>query len=465
MAGGRWRPGDHVDDETEYSGAVTTLADDAKRICGELLRLDTTNPPGNERICAEVLARELSAVGYRTELLEAEPMRTNLVVRRQGTGKLPPLLLTAHLDVVEADPTKWRRPPFSGEEFEGCLWGRGAIDMKNMASMCTAIMKRLATDRTELARDVIFAAVADEEAGCDLGSRFLVEQHRDLVEAEYAIGESGGFSLHLGDTTFYPIQVAEKGFCWVRARVVGEPGHGSMPRHDSAVTRLGEALTNLGRARLPVHATPYVERFLDALRARQPALVQPLLKLVARPQLLARIARLVPGASIARSFSALLSNTAAATVVRAGAKTNVIPGLAEFEIDGRTLPGQTDEDLLRELRSVLGEGVELEIMKSCPPVVTEPAESPLFDLIESEIKNREPESVVVPYMIPGFTDAKYFSRMGARWYGFSPVKIERDSGIRFADMFHGHDERVPVAGLAWGVEVLDAVVRGISRAS
>ena len=438
------------------------LAADAKRICQTLLRIDTTNPPGNERACAEVLAKELAEVGYTPELLEAQPLRTNLVVRHRGTGKLPPLLLTAHLDVVEADPTKWRRPPFSGEEFEGCLWGRGAIDMKNMAAMCTAIMRGLARSGP-LERDVIFAAVADEEAGCDLGSRFLVEQHRSKVEAEYAIGESGGFSLHLGDTTFYPIQIAEKGFCWVRARITGEPGHGSMPRQDSVVTRLGEALAALGRTTLPVHATPYVEKFIDAVRSQQPALLQPLVKLLGRPHLLSRITRMLPNMSAARGFSALLANTAAATVVRAGAKTNVIPGLAEFEIDGRTLPGQTDEDLLRELRTVLGPDVELEIIKSCPPTVTEPMESPLFDLIRTEINRREPEAVVIPYLIPGFTDAKYFSQTGARWYGFSPVKIERGAGIRFADMFHGHDERVPVDGLAWGTGVLDAVVRGISR--
>jgi len=424
--------------------------------------MDTTNPPGNERICADFLAGELAEVGYRPELLEAEPGRTNVVVRHRGTGARPPLLLTAHLDVVEADPTKWRRPPFSGEEFEGCLWGRGAIDMKNMAAMCTAIMRRLAVTRSVLARDIIFAAVADEEAGCDLGSRFLVEHHRSLVEAEYAIGESGGFSLHLGDTTFYPVQVAEKGFCWVRARITGEPGHGSMPRHDSAVTRLGEALAAIGRTHLPVHPTSYVADFLDALRARQPALIQPLVRLLARPHLLARVARLVPGSSISRSFSALLSNTASATVVRAGNKTNVIPGVAEFEIDGRTLPGQTDEDLLRELRAVLGPEIELEIIKSCPPTVTEPVASPLFDIIKRQVEHREPGAVVVPYLIPGFTDAKYFSQMGARWYGFSPVKIERHAGIRFADMFHGHDERIPVAGLAWGVDVLDAVVREIA---
>jgi acetylornithine deacetylase/succinyl-diaminopimelate desuccinylase-like protein len=440
---------------------LPSLADDTKRLCQTLLRIDTTNPPGNERAAAEVIATALREVGLEPQLLEAEPHRTNLVVRHRGTGTKPPLLLTAHLDVVEADASKWQRPPFSGEEHDGCLWGRGAIDMKNMAAMCTAIVRRLAATSTRLERDIIFAAVADEEAGCDLGSRFLVEQHRSLVEAEYAIGESGGFSLHLGDATFYPVQVAEKGFCWVRARITGEAGHGSMPRHDSVVTKLGQALARLGEAHLPVHQTKYVTQFLDAVRARQPGVLQPLVKLVARPHLLARVARMIPGVSVARGFSALLSNTAAATVVRAGAKTNVIPGVAEFEIDGRTLPGQTDEDLLRELRAVLGEDVELEVMKSAPPVVTEPIESPVFDIIKRQVEAREPHAQVVPYLIPGFTDAKYFTQMGARWYGFSPVKIEKGSGIRFADMFHGHDERVPVAGLAWGVEVLDAVVREV----
>ncbi len=443
--------------------SLPTLADDAKRLCQSLLRIDTTNPPGNEQPAAELVAAALREVGFVPELLEAEPTRTNVIVRHRGTGKLPPLLLTAHLDVVEADASKWQRPPFSGDEHEGCLWGRGAIDMKNMVAMCTAILRRLAADGTRLERDIIFAAVADEEAGCELGSRFLVEHHRSAVEAEYAIGEAGGFSLHLGSSTFYPVQVAEKGFCWIRARVTGEPGHGSMPRRDSAVTRLGEALARLGAASLPVHPTKYIADFLDALRAAQPALVQPLVKLLARPHLIARVARMVPGASIARSFSALLSNTAAATVVRAGDKTNVIPGVAEFEIDGRTLPGQTDGDLLRELREVLGEDVQLEIMKSAPPIVTDPIDSPVWESIQQQVHRREPDAIVVPYMIPGFTDGKYFTQMGARWYGFSPVKIEKGSGIRFADMFHGHDERVPIAGLAWGVDLLDAVVREVCR--
>jgi acetylornithine deacetylase/succinyl-diaminopimelate desuccinylase-like protein len=427
-------------------------------MCQALLRIDTTNPPGAERPAAEYLAGKLREVGLDPVLLDSAPSRTNLVVRYRGNGRAAPLLLTAHLDVVEADPARWTHPPFSGVVADGCLWGRGAIDMKNMAAMSAAILRRLAHDRAALDRDVIFAAVADEEAGCDLGSRFLVERHRAMVEAEYAIGESGGFSLHLGDTTFYPIQVAEKGFVWIRARITGEPGHGSMPRPDSAVVRLGDALAALGRAGLPVHATRYVKDFLDAVAARQPALMRPLIRLIGRPALLARLTRMRPDLAFARSLGALLSNTASPTVVRAGAKTNVIPGTAEFEIDGRTLPGQTDEDLVRELRAVLGPDVELEIMKSAPPVTTEPVESPLYDIIRRQVLAREPDAVVVPYMIPGFTDAKYFTQMGARWYGFSPVKIEKASGIKFADMFHGNDERIPIAGLHWGTDVLHAVV-------
>ena len=434
------------------------IGDDALEMCQALLRLDTTNPPGNERPAADYLDGKLRGAGYQTTLLESGPGRANLVCRRSGSGKAAPLLLTAHLDVVEAHAEHWRQPPFSAVIAEGCLWGRGAIDMKNMAAMSAAVMCRLAREEVPLARDVIFAAVADEEAGCDFGSRFLVEQHPELVRAEYAIGESGGFSLHIGGSTFYPIQVAEKGLCWIRARVRGQPGHGSMPRSDSAVIKLAEAVATLGSTQLPVHPTPWVRDFLSAVAARQPAMVQPLIRLLTHPRLLPSVLRVFPDKGVARGLQAVLSNTASPTVLSAGAKINVIPHTAEVMIDGRTLPGQTDHDLLRELRAVMGPEVELEVVRSAPPVVTEPIESPLFEIIASEIQKREPEATVVPYMIPGFTDAKYFTSLGARWYGFSPLKIEKGSGIRFADMFHGHDERIPVDGLRWGADLLYSVV-------
>jgi acetylornithine deacetylase/succinyl-diaminopimelate desuccinylase-like protein len=442
--------------------ALPPLHLDAQEMLTALLRMDTTNPPGAERVAVDYLDGKLREVGLEPVVLESAPGRANLVARIRGSGAAGgPVLLAAHLDVVEADPARWTHPPFAAAEADGCLWGRGAIDMKHMAAMSAAIVRRLARDGAKLGRDLIFAAVADEEAGCDHGSRFLVEQHPDLVRAEYALGEVGGFTMHLGGTAFYPVQVAEKGLCWVRARFTGEPGHGSMPRRDSAVIRLGEAIAALGRARFPVHPTEQVKAFLDAVAARQPAIARPLLRLLTRPELIARVVRLVPDLSIARSLGALLTNTASPTVVRAGAKTNVIPGAAELEIDGRILPGQTEADFLRELRAVIGDDVELEVLRSAPATVTEPVESPLLDVIRRQIAGREPDAVVIPYVIPGFTDGKYFSQLGARWYGFAPVKIDKASGLRFADMFHGNDERIPIAGLHWGTEVLDAVVREI----
>lgn len=434
------------------------LAREAQTICQDLLRIDTTNPPGAEKPAAEYLARVLREVGYEPQLFDSAPGRTNLVCRRPGTGEAQPLLLTAHLDVVEANPDRWKHPPFSGVIAEGCLWGRGAIDMKNMAAMITAIFRQLARDDRTLSRDLVFAAVADEEAGCDYGSRWLVENHGDLVQAEYAIGESGGFSLHVGKSTFYPVQVAEKGICWVRVRVRGEPGHGSMPRHDNPVLVLSERLARLRGANLPNHDNPYVRDFLAQVATRQPRLVRPIVRLLTNQRLLPGVLKRLPEAGMARGLRALLSNTASPTVVRAGNKINVIPDHAEVDIDGRTLPGQTADDFLRELHAILGDDVEIEVLKAVPPVVTEPVESPLYDVIRQAVVRREPDAVVVPYMIPGFTDAKYFTQNGARWYGFSPVKIERDSGIRFADMFHGDNERVPIAGLHWGVEVLHDVV-------
>lgn len=437
-------------------GAYSELANHAIRLCQTLLRIDTTNPPGRERAAADVVADELDRAGLSPKLIESAPDRANVVARLTGTGELPPLLLTAHLDVVEADPAVWAHPPFSGVIADGCLWGRGAIDMKNMAAMSIAIMTRLAREKRKLRRDIIFAAVADEEAGCDYGSRFLVENHADLVRAEYAIGESGGYTLHVGGGIFYPIQVAEKGICWVRARVTGEAGHGSMPREDSAIIKLAEAIARLGEDGLPVHVTPYVRDFVEGLASRKAGPLTPLLLKLLHPNVAPHILRKLPDRSIARSFAALLSNTASPTLLRAGAKINVIPGVAEMDIDGRTLPGQTEDDFLRELSAVLGPGISLEVLKYMPATTTDPVESPLFDTIRNAILAREPSAAVIPYMIPGFTDAKYFTKLGAKWYGFSPVKMP--PGLRFAELFHGRDERIPVDGLAWGTDLLFDVV-------
>lgn len=425
-------------------------------LCQQLIRINTVNPPGNERPAADLLAEELSAAGLEPTVLESAPGRANVVARLKGTGELPPLLLTAHLDVVEADAAHWKYPPFSGVIEEGCLWGRGAIDMKNMAAMSVALITRLAREGITPKRDLIFAGVADEEAGCAQGSLWLVDTHPELVRAEFALGEGGGFNLRLGSKNYFTVQVAEKGFCWVKATVRGEPGHGSMPREDSAIYKLSAALDRLGKQGMPRRMTAVVRDFIDALAAEQPLLVRPVLKKLLSPQWAPHVLKKLPDQGVARALLALLGNTASPTIVRAGNKANVIPGSAEVVIDGRTLPGQTSADFLRELQAVLGDEFELEIMRELPPVVTEPRRSTLYDAIMDVMAEVEPDAPVVPYMLPGFTDAKAFTQLGAKWYGFAPVKLP--PGMKFAEMFHGHNERVPVDGLKWGVDVLARIV-------
>jgi len=433
------------------------LVEYAFRLCQQLLRIDTTNPPGKELPAAELLAEELSGAGLEPVVLESAPGRGNVVARLRGTGEKPPLLLTAHLDVVGADPAAWDHPPFCGEVHDGCLWGRGAIDMKNMAAMSVAIITRLARERVKPKRDLIFAGVADEEAGCRHGSLWLCENHADLVRSEFAIGEVGGFNIQVAGKSFFTVQVAEKGVCWVRARATGEPGHGSMPREDSAVVQLSEAIARLGKQGLPRHSSEPVQGFAGALASHFPAPMRPLVKLLSSPTLGPAMLNLVPDPGVRRSFRALLGNTASPTVVRAGSQTNVIPGVAEAEIDGRILPGQTKDSFMRELRDVLGPDIELEVMHSLPPVITEPKESSLYSLIHEVMAERAPDAPLVPFTLHGFTDAKAFTTIGAKWYGFAPVRLPPT--LRFADMFHGHNERIPVDGLAWGTETLMQVVR------
>lgn len=449
-------PASGIDWQTEGSTCIELLRD--------LIRIPTVNRgtgdagDANETVAAERIAEQLRAVGVEPKILEKKAGRGNLVARVKGDGTKPPLLLNAHLDVVEADAGRWRHDPFGAEIHDGYVWGRGAIDMKHMAAMSTVVMGLLARHVREggrLERDVIFAAVADEEAGCALGSMYLCDEHADEVRAEYMLGEIGAFSLHLFGRTFYPIQVAEKGLCWVRATFEGNPGHGSMPDPESAVLTLARAIERLGRRRLPMHPTAVVKGFLEGLSRELPSPQRQVLKRLTTPQVAALILdHLVRDPRQRRSFGAMLSNTAAPTVVRAGAKTNVIPGRATVEIDGRTLPGQTDHDFLAELRDALGEeGATIEVLRSLPPIEA-PSDTPLFQHLAATLRRHDPTGVPLPYLIPGFTDAKAYTRLGTTCYGFAPVRFDPTHDVDFSGMYHGHDERVPTDGLRWGLRIL-----------
>lgn len=451
-----------VDWSTEGDTCIALLRD--------LIRFPTVNRgtreegDGNEKPAAERIAEHLRAAGLEPRLLEKQKNRTNVITRLRGDGSKPPLLLNAHLDVVEADAKAWKHDPFGAEIHDGYVWGRGAIDMKHMAAMSACVMSLLARDvkdgKKKLARDVIFAAVADEEAGCELGASFLCDEHADEVRAEYMLGEIGAFSLHLFGRTFYPIQVAEKGVCWVRATYQGAPGHGSMPDPDSAVVRLAKGIARLGQSRLPVHPTEVVTTFLHRLAQELPSPQRHVLKRLTTPQLASLILdHLVRDPTQRRSFGAMLSNTASPTVVRAGSKVNVIPGRASVELDGRTLPGQSEAGFLEELREALGGDPELEVLRSLPPVeATE--KTPLFEHLSATVRRHDPTGYPLPYLIPGFTDAKAYARLGTTCYGFAPVKFDPTHEVNFAKMYHGHDERVPIDGLKWGLRVLYEAVGG-----
>lgn len=447
-----------IDWDAESKACVQLLQD--------LLRIPTVNlgtrapGDGNERPAAERIAEFLREANIDSKIVESDPGRANLIARIKGTGEKPPILLNAHLDVVEADPSKWTHDPFSGEISDGYIWGRGAIDMKHMAAMSACVMrllKRGAADAT-LERDVIFTAVADEETGCEKGSLFLVENYADEVRAEYTLGELGGFSLFLFGRAFYPIQIAEKGMCWVRASVEGEPGHGSVPNPDSAVIVLSEAIAKLGKKRLPQHPVDSVKQFIEGMARELPQPQKSVLRKLTVPQVAGLILEyLIRDSGQRRSFGALLSNTASPTVVRAGNKTNVIPGKASVELDGRTLPGQTDSSFLAELREVMGERVDFEIIRSLPPIET-PSTTPMFDCLSRAVKKNDALGVPLPFVIPGYTDAKAYAKLGTKYYGFAPVRFDPTHDVSFTKMYHGHDERVPVDGLGWGLRTLfDAV--------
>ncbi|HMJ10675.1 MAG TPA: M20/M25/M40 family metallo-hydrolase [Polyangiaceae bacterium] len=428
-----------------------------------LLRIDTTNPPGNERPAAEYIVGVLEREGIACKLVESRPGRASVVARLTSSGQKGPLLLNGHLDVVPVERSEWKYDPFSGEEAEGCIWGRGAIDMKNMVAMSLMTLVLLKRQGIPLERDVIFAAVADEEAGSLHGSVYLVEQHPELVRAEYVLNEVGGHTLHMGSSRFYPIQVAEKGICWFEITAHGPPGHGSMPRPGTAVARLARALVALSDTRLPQHQVKVVENFIRALAEHAPFPQGSALKLLLNPrwaaQLLGLIRRQNPEQAIA--LDALLRNTVSPTVLVAGQKVNVIPSRAKAQVDGRILPGQSVERFLEEVREVVGDDVDINVLLHHDPVTFD-ADTPLFDTIARTLAVHDPGAVPVPYMIPGFTDAFAYARLGAVCYGFAPVRLGPD--LNFSQMYHGHNERIPRDGFAWGLRVLYDVVRDFCRA-
>ncbi len=432
--------------------AITT---EAIRYLQDLLRIDTTNPPGNELAAAEYLAGVLRTEGLEPVVLESAPQRGNVIARLKGDGSLPPLLLYSHVDVVPAEPEHWTHPPFSGDVADGCVWGRGAIDMKGITIMQLMTVLLLKRCGTSLHRDVIFAATADEEIDSDVGAEWLVKHHPELVRAEYGLSEVGGFTMHLEGKRFYPIQTAEKGTCWLRIRVAGRPGHGSVPRADNAVVQLARLIDRLASHPLPLHLTPtatvYVQRLGRAIGGPTGLLFAAALN----PLLHEAALKAMPDHTLAETLHAVLHNTLSPNQLQAGYKANVIPSEAQAVLDGRMLPGFDVESFLAEIKPRLGDGVELTVEHSSPPLEAS-AETPLYHLMEQHMLRADPDGMPVPYLMTGATDAKLFSLLGTQCYGYSPMKLNPDTP--FDGLIHAHDERLGVDSLAFGVRVLHDTV-------
>lgn len=426
-----------------------------------LLRFRTINPPGNEGPAADFVASRLKEAGIETTVVYSED-RPNVIgrIRGDGTGG-GPILLASHLDVVPVEEEHWDLDPFGAEIKDGYLYGRGAIDMKNMAAMSLSIAQGLKQSGVKLTRDLIVAFVADEEEGCHHGSKFLVEQHPELVQADYMIGEIGGFNLVVNGVRYYPIQVGEKGLCQIRLTAFGEPGHGSMPHDQNAVVRLSEAIAKLGRKRLPYHHVRAVEANLRAIAQHQKSPVKEVLPLVLKPWLRdVMLDRVLPDKSLAKTLGALLANSVSPTVLEAGFKINTIPGSASVLLDGRLLPGQTPEDLIRELKALIGDEFEFKVIQSTLGRESS-MDDPLYHAICENVRRHDPGGIPIPSLVPGFTDAQYFGRLGMQCYGYSPLRFPDEDGIKFSDLFHGHNERIHVEGFLWGLRSLWDLVRRV----
>ncbi|MEU8110011.1 M20/M25/M40 family metallo-hydrolase [Nonomuraea muscovyensis] len=409
-------------------------------ICSDLIRFDTTNPGSGERPAAEYTATLLAEAGLEPVVFESEPRRTTVVARFEGDSP-DALLIHGHLDVVPADPAEWRMHPFSGEIVDGCVYGRGAVDMKGSCAMTLATVLGMRARGLRPRRDVVLAFLADEESTGDLGSRHAVTEHRELFDGvTEAISESGGFSVTSGGHRVYPVAVGERGTAWMRLTAHGVAGHGSRPAVDNPVATLVATLARLASYQWPVRLTPSVAALLRSLSEITGQEID-------LDRLDAEAERLGPLGTL---FKGQIRNSANPTMLQAGYKVNVVPSTAEAHVDGRYLPG-LQEEFLATIDELLGPRITREFV-NLEDAPAAPYPSVFFDELAGALVAEDPQARPVPYVMSGGTDAKSFARIGIQGYGFAPLMLRPD--LDYFGMFHGKDERVPVEGLEFGTRVL-----------
>ncbi|MCS7124926.1 MAG: M20/M25/M40 family metallo-hydrolase [Candidatus Bathyarchaeota archaeon] len=439
------------------------VEEEVATLLSDLIKINTTNPPGNETQAAKYLAETLEKEGFKCEVLESASGRGNIITRLKGTGKKPSLLLLSHLDVVAANPKEWSVDPFSGLVKDGFVWGRGAMDMKSMTAMEVMVLKLLKRNGVKLKGDVILAATADEEKGGEYGAGWLARNHPEKVRADYVINEGGGHAVPVNGKNVFTIQTAEKGILWFKVKAKGRPGHGSVPgAADNAILRMNKVVDRLGNYRAEIMLTPTVKQFLAVMAEEQREAKEALTFLLQNPAKADEVLDLLAqkDKAMAEELRAMLRMTIAPTIIHGGVKENIIPSECEAVFDCRILPGQTTTEALNRVKELLKDigldKLDFEIIQANEPSES-PMNTPLYRIMAETLKEFEPNCAVAPILLTGGTDSRFFRRMGATCYGFQPTLSDLPYG-EILKMVHGIDERISTRNLVFGTSVLYNVV-------
>jgi len=440
------------------------VEEEVTHLLSDLIRINTTNPPGNETEAAKYLAEHLGKEGFKCELFESAPSRGSVITRLKGTGEKPSLLLLSHLDVVVANAEEWSVNPFGGIVKDGFVWGRGALDMKGMTAIEVMAMKLLKRNNVKLKGDVLLAATADEEQGGLAGVDYLLRNYPQKICADYVLNEGGGLAIPTQSKNVFTVQTAEKGILWFKVKAKGIPGHGSMPdAADNAIMRMNKVIEKLGNYRSQVLFVPIVKRFLSEIAGKDASLQQLFSRLLANPELsdhvldeLAKTAK-----PLADEIRPRIRMTVTPTIIHGGVKENVIPSDCEAVFDCRILPGQNTTETMQLIRNLLTDvGLEKlafeEIQRNEPS--ESPMETPLYDVITSVLGEFEPNCGVTPMLTTGGTDSRFFRKMGSVCYGFQPMRPDKPYD-EIVKREHGIDERISIENLVFGTSVLYEVVK------
>lgn len=416
-----------------------------------LIQFNTVNPPGNESLVASYLKEVVEREGIDAQVLESAPGRGNFVARIKGSGNGRPLMLMAHSDVVSVEPEKWTRDPFSGDIANGQLWGRGAVDTKDLAACELVVMLLIRRAGLTLDRDLIMTIFADEEAGGGYGAGWMWANHRDLIDAEVAINEGGGLAIEVGGKRFYLCQTGEKGGARMHLTAHGAPGHASMPLQETAMWHAGRAMVKLTEHMFPTIMTQTVHQMLTAMGSALGGEADKNIQQILANPTWENLAKLPLGETELRSLQASTRNTAVPTIIHGGHRINVIPSEIEVDVDGRVLPGQDPQAFVDEVHELIGDDVDVEMTRGGSGLEADPS-SALFETISSTMAELDPGTTVVPFLVPGGTDARNIP--GVKVYGFMPT---RDHPEEFG-LAHSHDERISISNLEFGTQALYEIV-------